>query len=78
MEDPIKIVRRAGDVRIHTFISAFTDDNIANATHIIESRNKLVLVDGQFLVPYALQFREYANSIGKEIDRIYLSHRHPD
>ncbi|MGO4114018.1 MBL fold metallo-hydrolase [Rhizobium ruizarguesonis] len=78
LPDPIKIVRRAGDVRIHTFISAFTDDNIANATHIIESRNKLVLVDGQFLVPYALQFREYANSIGKEIDRIYLSHRHPD
>lgn len=78
LPDPIKIVRRAGDVRIHTFISAFTDDNIANATHIIESKNKLVLVDGQFLVPYALQFREYANSIGKKIERLYLSHRHPD
>ncbi|AEG07102.1 MBL fold metallo-hydrolase [Sinorhizobium meliloti] len=78
LPDPIKIVRRAGDVRIHTFISGFTDDNIANATHIIESKNKLVLVDGQFLVPYALQFREYANSIGKKIERLYLSHRHPD
>lgn len=78
LPDPIKIVRRAGDVRIHTFISSFTDDNIANATHIIESKNNLVLVDGQFLVPYALQFRHYANSIGKKIDRIYLSHRHPD
>jgi glyoxylase-like metal-dependent hydrolase (beta-lactamase superfamily II) len=78
LPNPIKIVRRAGDVRIHTFVSAFTDDNIANATHIIESKNKLVLVDGQFLVPYALQFREYADSIGKKIERIYLSHRHPD
>ena len=78
LPDPIKIVKRAGDVRIHTFISSFTDDNIANATHIIESKNRLVLVDGQFLVPYALQFRQYANSIGKKIERIYLSHRHPD
>ncbi|MBB3457337.1 glyoxylase-like metal-dependent hydrolase (beta-lactamase superfamily II) [Rhizobium sp. BK313] len=78
LPDPIKIFRRAGDLRIHTFISSFTDDNIANATHIIESKNKLVLVDGQFLVPYALQFRKYANSIGKKIERIYLSHRHPD
>ncbi|MGO8330485.1 hypothetical protein ACC811_37690, partial [Rhizobium ruizarguesonis] len=27
---------------------------------------------------YARQFREHANSRGKEIDRSYLSHRHPD
>jgi glyoxylase-like metal-dependent hydrolase (beta-lactamase superfamily II) len=79
LPDPIKlIVKKAGDVRIHTFISAYTDDNIANATHIIESKNKLVLVDGQFLVPYAKTFREYADSLRKPIDRLYLSHRHPD
>ncbi|MCM2496852.1 MBL fold metallo-hydrolase [Neorhizobium galegae] len=76
--DPIIIARRIGGVRLHTFISSFTEDNIANATHIIESENKLVLVDGQFLTPYAQKFREYADSIGKPIDRIYLSHRHPD
>jgi glyoxylase-like metal-dependent hydrolase (beta-lactamase superfamily II) len=79
LEDPIKIIaKQAGDVRIHTFISSFADDNIANATHIIESKNTLVLVDGQFLVPYARQFREYADSLGKPIERLYLSHRHPD
>jgi len=76
---PIKIIaKRAGDVRIHTFISSFAYDNIANATHIIESKNTLVLVDGQFLAPYAQQFRAYADSLGKPIDRLYLSHRHPD
>ncbi|MGZ9722010.1 MBL fold metallo-hydrolase [Rhizobium miluonense] len=75
---PIIIAKRMGDVRIHTFISSFAHDNIANATHIIESKNKLVLVDGQFLVPYAKQFRAYADSLGKPIDRVYLSHRHPD
>ncbi|MDP9793763.1 glyoxylase-like metal-dependent hydrolase (beta-lactamase superfamily II) [Catenuloplanes nepalensis] len=76
---PLRMVARtAGDVRIHTFVSSFTGNNIANATHIVESRNTLVLIDGQFLVPYAKAFREYADSLGKPIDRLYLSHRHPD
>lgn len=79
LSDPIKIVaKHAGDVRIHTFISSFEYDNIANATHIIESKSKLVLVDGQFLVPYARKFRDYADGLGKPIERLYLSHRHPD
>jgi glyoxylase-like metal-dependent hydrolase (beta-lactamase superfamily II) len=78
LADPIIMVKRAGDVRIHTFISSFSDNNIANATHIIETKNTLVLVDGQFLVPYARKFRDYADSLGKPIGRLYLSHRHPD
>lgn len=77
--DPIAmVVKRAGDVRIHTFVASFAYDNIANATHIIESKNQLVLIDGQFLVPYAKAFRDYADSLGKPIERLYLSHRHPD
>src|SRR6266496_4235330 len=79
LSDPIKMIAtQAGDVRMHTFISSFAYDNIANATHIIESKSKLVLVDGQFLVPYARKFRDYADSLGKPIERLYLSHRHPD
>lgn len=77
--DPIAMVARTvGDVRIHTFVSSFADNNIANATHIVESANCLVLIDGQFLVPYARAFRAYADSLAKPIDRLYLSHRHPD
>jgi glyoxylase-like metal-dependent hydrolase (beta-lactamase superfamily II) len=75
---PIIITNKVGDVRLHTFVAAFTEDNIANATHIIESKNALVLIDSQFLAPYATQFRQYADSLGKPIDRLYLSHRHPD
>jgi glyoxylase-like metal-dependent hydrolase (beta-lactamase superfamily II) len=79
ISDPIVMVaKQAGDVRIHTFVASFAYGNIANATHIIETRNQLVLIDGQFLVPYAKAFREYADSLGKPIDRVYLSHRHPD
>lgn len=79
LPDPITmVVKRAGDVRIHTFVAAFTGDNIANATHIVESANALVLIDGQFLAPYARKFREYADGLGKPIERLYVSHRHPD
>jgi glyoxylase-like metal-dependent hydrolase (beta-lactamase superfamily II) len=79
LSDPIIMVaKRAGDVRIHTFVSSFEDNNIANATHIVESRNQLVLVDGQFLVPYAKAFRQYVDNLGKPIERLYVSHRHPD
>jgi glyoxylase-like metal-dependent hydrolase (beta-lactamase superfamily II) len=79
LPDPIIMVaKRQGDVRIHTFVAAFTASNIANATHIVESRNRLVLVDSQFLRPYARGFRDYADSLGKPIDRLYVSHRHPD
>jgi len=79
VSDPIIIVAKQNrDVRIHTFVSSFVDNNIANATHIIETKNQLVLVDSQFLVPYAKAFRDYADSLGKPIERLYISHRHPD
>jgi glyoxylase-like metal-dependent hydrolase (beta-lactamase superfamily II) len=78
LPDPIIIAKKAGGVRIHTFVAAFTDDNIANATHIIESKNTLVLIDSQFPAPYATEFKKYADSLGKPIERLYLSHRHPD
>ncbi|MGW3913340.1 MBL fold metallo-hydrolase [Streptomyces sp. NPDC005070] len=79
VSDPITmVVKQTGDVRIHTFVASFTGSNIANATHVIETRNQLVLVDAQFLAPYARAFRDYADSLGKPIERLYLSHRHPD
>jgi glyoxylase-like metal-dependent hydrolase (beta-lactamase superfamily II) len=63
-------------VRIHTFTSP--DAFLANSTHIIETENALVLIDGQFVVPYATAFRQYADSLGKPIERLYLSHAHVD
>lgn len=72
------VVRHSGNIRVHTFVAAFTGNNIANATHIIESRNKLVLIDAQFLADNARAFRAYADKLGKPIERLYVSHRHPD
>lgn len=63
-------------VRIHTFTAP--DAFLANSTHIIETAHSLVIVDGQFVVPYATAFRQYADSLGKPIERLYLSHAHVD
>ena len=63
-------------VRIHTFTSP--DAFLANSTHIIESEHALVVIDGEFVVPYAKQFRAYADSLGKPIERVLLSHAHVD
>ena len=50
----------------------------ANSTHIIETENSLVLIDTQFLLPNALEMRAYADALDKPIDRVYITHEHPD
>jgi glyoxylase-like metal-dependent hydrolase (beta-lactamase superfamily II) len=75
-EPIIQTVYESDDVKVHTFISG--EAFLANATHVIESANSLVVVDGQFIVPYAMMFRGFVDSLGKPIERVYLSHGHVD
>ncbi|MEM6725342.1 MAG: MBL fold metallo-hydrolase, partial [Bacteroidota bacterium] len=70
------IIKDFRKVRIHTFIAPFRF--AANATHIIETENELVLIDAQFVNPMALAFRAYVDRLGKPINRMILSHGHPD
>lgn len=63
-------------VKIHTFVSPYA--YAANATHIIETANELVIVDTQFINPLAHGFRAYVNSLGKPVNRVFISHGHPD
>ena len=72
----IKVVKKTDKVKVHTFISP--EAFLANATHIIEGPHELILIDGQFVVPYAMQFRAYADSLKKPISRVYLTHDHVD
>jgi len=60
-------------VRIHTYLS-----DALQATYIIESANSLVLVDAQFTAPFAREFRSYADGLGKPVERVIISHGHPD
>ena len=69
-------VQDLGDISVHSYLSP--QKVFANNTHIIETSNKLVLIDTQFLLPMASDFRAYADSLGKPIERLIITHEHPD
>ena len=63
-------------VKIHTYISP--EKGFGNATHIIETPNYLSIIDTQYMIPYSKDFRKYANTLGKPIAGVIISHSHPD
>jgi hypothetical protein len=63
-------------VVIHSY-TAPEDSEVVNS-HIIETANSLVIIDMQLLRPYAKQLRAYADQLDKPIDRVILTHQHPD
>jgi glyoxylase-like metal-dependent hydrolase (beta-lactamase superfamily II) len=70
------LVRERGGVRIHSLVSP--GPFFANATHIIELPDQLILIDGQFFAQYGHEFRALADSLQKPITRFYVTHDHPD
>ncbi len=64
------------DVKVHTYMSPAA--MFANTSHIIELKNELIIVDGQFFAPYALELKKFTDSLGKPVTRFYISHDHPD
>lgn len=84
-DEPLEFTRDSGmrvyvqsldNITLHTLTSP--ESVFANSTHIVETDNSLVVVDSQFLLPNALDVREYADNIGKQIDRVFITHEHPD
>ena len=69
-------VQSANGVTIHSLTAPL--GVFANSTHFIETENSLVAVDTQFLLPNAQEMRTYANDTGKAIDRVFITHEHPD
>ena len=69
-------VQDLGEIVVHSYLAP--EQVFANNTHIIETANSLVLIDTQFLLPMALDFRAYADSLGKPIERLVITHEHPD
>ena len=69
-------IQPAGDVVVHSLTAP--QEVFANSSHIIETANSLVVVDTQFLLPNALDVRAYADELGKPIDRVFITHEHPD
>ncbi len=69
-------VQNLGDVVIHSYLAP--QKVFANNTHIIETENNLVVIDTQFLLPMAMDFKAYADTLNKPIERVVITHEHPD
>lgn len=69
-------VNDLGEVKVHSYLAP--QQVFANNTHIIETTNQLVLIDTQFILPMAKDYRAYADSLGKPIERLVVTHEHPD
>ncbi len=63
-------------VTVHTYTAP--DDSWCVNSHIIELPSQLLVVDAQYLLPYAREVVAYAEQLAKPITRLYLTHYHPD
>lgn len=70
------MINKFKDYSIHTYTSP--EDGGLDNTQIIETTNKLIVIDAQFLLPHAKEARDYINSLNKPIERLIISHSHPD
>lgn len=64
------------DVRIHTYVSP--PDGFGVATQIVEGPASIVIFDCQLLDDYAEEAAQFVRRLGKPVDRIVVSHAHPD
>jgi glyoxylase-like metal-dependent hydrolase (beta-lactamase superfamily II) len=70
------VILPKGDVTVHTYVAP--PASFIVTSHIIETPNQLVIVDAQFIQSAARDVLAYAESLGKPIERVILSHQHPD
>jgi glyoxylase-like metal-dependent hydrolase (beta-lactamase superfamily II) len=65
-----------GGVTVHC-VQAPESGEMVNA-QLIETPNQLLLVDTLQLVPHADELKQYISSLKKPLDRIIITHLHPD
>jgi len=61
---------------VHTYTAP--NDGAFVTTHVIELADELVVVDAQYVLPFAREAADYARTLNKPITRLYVSHNHPD
>jgi len=67
---------RSGEICVHTYTAP--EEGWCVNSHIVETQKALVVVDAQYMLPYAHEVTAYAAALGKPIERLYLTHFHPD
>jgi glyoxylase-like metal-dependent hydrolase (beta-lactamase superfamily II) len=75
MKGTITVIDK-GAVRVHSYMAP--DDSLNVTTQLIETPARLIAVDGQYALAYADEVAEYAAGLGKPLDRLIITHAHPD
>jgi glyoxylase-like metal-dependent hydrolase (beta-lactamase superfamily II) len=70
------VVMPRGNVTLHTYRAP--EPSALVTSHIIETANALVIVDTQFIQTFGRDFATYVENLGKPVERVILSHSHPD
>ncbi|MBU6357904.1 MAG: MBL fold metallo-hydrolase [Rhodospirillales bacterium] len=65
-----------GNVCVHDYQAP--QDGLRVHSLIVEGPTRVVLFDAQFLLDYATEVADYIDALAKPLDRIILSHGHPD
>ncbi|MFJ7045053.1 MBL fold metallo-hydrolase [Streptomyces sp. NPDC101112] len=65
-----------GAVRIHSYMSPA--DTFHTTTQLIETPGRIIAIDAQLLPAYADEAVTYAQGLGKPLDRLVVTHAHPD
>ncbi|MEU3935694.1 MBL fold metallo-hydrolase [Streptomyces sp. NPDC029044] len=65
-----------GAVRIHSYMSPA--DTFHTTTQLIETTARIIAIDAQLLPAYADEAIAYAKGLGKPLDRLVVTHAHPD
>ncbi|MGH8031767.1 MAG: MBL fold metallo-hydrolase [Luteimonas sp.] len=68
--------KQYGNVTLHTYVAP--DDGLLANTQIVETPAGLVIFDSNFFLRYANEVADYVQQLGKPVERIVLSHAHPD
>lgn len=70
------VITKKGPVTIHTYIAPEVSALVTS--HIVETNNALVMIDAQMVQPAVAELKAYIATLGKPLERIILSHEHPD
>lgn len=75
MQGNVQVLERDA-ARVHTYTAP--EDGFLVNTHVVETDDRLVVVDGQFFLSYAAEVAGYIERLGKPVERFVLTHVHPD
>jgi glyoxylase-like metal-dependent hydrolase (beta-lactamase superfamily II) len=67
---------RRENVSIHTF--AAPEEGWEVNSHLLEFTTEIFAIDAQYTIPLAEEVAKFAETLGKPLTRLYVTHYHPD